>query len=100
MPVRILEVEPAPAIMMINLALLPLAWVGPVGELARTNSLEDRIEIRLVDQEGVMLARNLAVGVHVVEVRSVVGLDHDERSPPRWSGQPQHLGEKLCGCLA
>jgi hypothetical protein len=29
MPVRILEAEPTPAIMMIDLALLRLAWIGP-----------------------------------------------------------------------
>ena len=47
-----------------------------------------------------MLARNLAVGVHVVEVRSVVGLDHHERSPFDWRGKTEHLAEKFCGCLA
>jgi hypothetical protein len=82
------------------LALLGLARIGPIEKLPRTNSLEDVVEVRLADQKGVVLAGNLSIGIHVVQVRSVIGLDHHERSPSGGSGKTKHLGEKRCGRLA
>src|SRR5690242_8802310 len=55
MPVRILEVDAAPAVPVVRPAGLLAKRVGPVRELACPNPPEDLVELGLADQKGVVL---------------------------------------------
>src|SRR5436305_734067 len=69
MSVDVLEVDAASAVMVIDLVLLGLTWVSPIRKIARAYALEDRVELSVVDQEGVMLLRDV-VPVHIIKVGS------------------------------
>jgi hypothetical protein len=53
--VGILEINAAPAIMMIDLARLRLPRVGPIGKLSFADPAEDLVELKFADQECVVL---------------------------------------------
>jgi hypothetical protein len=70
-----------------------------VGDAAFLDAFNDRVEIGLVDQEGIMLGGDLPVGLHEVEIHAVGELDDHEGAERLGLGQSQHLGEKARGCL-
>jgi hypothetical protein len=45
--------------------------IGPVGKLSIPNPTENFVEFGFANQEGVMLRRDFAVGVHVIEIGPV-----------------------------
>ena len=47
-----------------------------------------------------MLRRDFAVGIHEIDVGTVVGRDHLERAPPPRRGQPQYFCQKCRRCSA
>ena len=51
-PVRVLEIKAAPAVVMIDLTSLPLRRIGPVGKRPFANPAEDFVELSLADDEG------------------------------------------------
>src|SRR5262245_54647902 len=55
MTVRVLEVEAAPAVVAVDLSPLRLGGVGPIGELARLDPIEDVVELGLAHQKRVVL---------------------------------------------
>jgi hypothetical protein len=59
--VGILEVHAAATVVVVDLAGLCLARVGPVFQPPLTDAPEDVVEVVLADQEGVMLGGDLAV---------------------------------------
>src|SRR5262245_22663423 len=71
MAVRVVEVESAPAVPGVDLVALAAAWVGPVCQAPFTNPLEDLVEFVLVHQERIVLRRDLAIGVDIVQRRVV-----------------------------
>src|SRR4030095_16861859 len=54
--VRILEVEASPAPAGIDLAVGVVVWPAAVGESLGLHPTEDRLELRLADMEGVVMA--------------------------------------------
>jgi hypothetical protein len=100
MPIRILEVETAPTVVVVGLPRLSLAGVSPVRQVPLADAAEYLFEFGVADQEGVMLGHDLAFGIHIVEIGVVVGRDHVERPPAPRRRQPQHLGQEICRGLA
>jgi hypothetical protein len=99
MPVRVLKVHTATAVMLVDLTRSALTWVGPVLKVLLADPGEDLIEFGFGDQKGIVLRGNLAVGLVEVKTDAVVHLDHLERAEAGGSGQPENLGEKSRGCL-
>src|SRR3546814_20670852 len=82
MPVRILEIEAAAAVVAIDLSRLRLPGIGPVGKLPVADPTEYPVEFGFADQEGVVLWRHFALGIHVVEICDLLGGAHVKRPPP------------------
>src|SRR5215510_377640 len=61
--VGVVEIEPAPTVPAVNLVALVVGGVGPVRKAPVTNPREDRVEFALVNEESVVLGRDLAVSV-------------------------------------
>src|SRR5215510_1886391 len=92
--VGVFEVEPAAAVVVIDLPPRRLTGIGPVGKLPVADSCEDLVEFCFIDQEGVVLRHDLFLDLHVVEVGSVLGRDHVERTPMRGGRQAEHFGQE------
>jgi hypothetical protein len=48
-----------------------LSRVSPIGKRLFTNPIEDLVELRVTDKEGVVLWSELAIGIHEIEVRAI-----------------------------
>jgi hypothetical protein len=94
MTVWVFEIDAAAAIMMIDFIRACPARIGPVGQFPFTNAAEDLIELSFADQESVVLGRDLAVGIHVIQVGAVFGRDHLERPPALGVGKAKHLRQE------
>jgi hypothetical protein len=99
MTVGAVEIETAPAVAAIDFASASLARVSPILKPALANAAEDGIEVVFVDQESVVLKRNVSVDLIKIERRSVV-----ERNDHKWAeagrrGQAEDFREKRCGAL-
>src|SRR3546814_20031502 len=79
MPVRILEIEAAAAVVAIDLSRLRLPGIGPVGKLPVAAPTAYPVEFGFADQEGVVLWRNFALGIHDVEIGGVLGREGRKR---------------------
>src|SRR4051812_39532408 len=77
---RILEVQPAAAVVTVDLVRLRRHRIGPVRHPARPDSREYRIELRLADEKRVVLDGERLVGRQEVEADSVLGAHHQEVS--------------------
>src|SRR6202051_3307865 len=91
------KIDPASAVVMIDLARAATPRVGPVLETLLTNAAEDGIEISLGNQESVVLWLNGLIGSCEIERHSVVEFDHLEGTESDWRRQPQYLGQKAGG---
>jgi hypothetical protein len=80
MPVRILKVHAATAVIVVDLARATPARVSPIVNAALTDPGEDLIELGFSDQEGVMLRHYLVSRLIEVETHSVAQLDYPERA--------------------
>src|SRR6266566_1557778 len=79
-PIRVADIDPAPTTEMVDLAVPTMLGAGAeVDGRCVSEPLQDRVEGRVVDQEGVMPGRD---GVPIVEVEGEIGVDFDghERS--------------------
>src|SRR5947207_1082835 len=81
MAVRILEIDAAPAVVMVDLSGFGAGGIGPIGETLLLNAAKRLVELCLGDQEGKMTRRDFALLVHEVEIDAVARRDDDERSP-------------------
>src|SRR5918997_1694496 len=99
-PVRVLEVDAPAAPSGVDLALPALVRVGPVRHAPRGDAPEDLVELGVTDQEGVVLRRDAALGVHEVEAHAVGRLHHLEAHGVGGSGKPEELRHEDCRCLA
>src|SRR5262249_62265254 len=98
MAVGVTEVETSTALVVVDLRGTLLERVGPVLEPTRADAPEDRIEVSLVDQEGVVLGNDRRVAcVDEVERRPVVELDDQKVAEGFGRRQAQNVGEKGCG---
>jgi hypothetical protein len=82
--VWILEIDSAPTVVVIDFTFYFLRRICPIGQLPIAQPAEDRIKLGLADQEGIVLWRNLAARVHVVEIGVIPGRYHLKWSPMLW----------------
>lgn len=103
--VRILEVEASPAPAGINLAVGVVVWPAAVGESLCLHPAEDRLELRLADMEGVVMAL-AGPGVETrsapcfgligkVKGQALIDLHLREVALPRLDLQSEDLGEEF-----
>src|ERR1700723_1478945 len=81
------KIYPASAVVMIDLARAGTPGVRPVLETLPSDAAEDGIEIRLGNQEGVVLWLDRSIGRCEIERHSVVEFDHLEGTEPDWRRQ-------------
>jgi hypothetical protein len=67
MAVGVGEIDPAAAIVVIDLAGSAAHRIGPMVETSLADAAENSVEIRLADQEGLVLWSDRAVGVGEIE---------------------------------
>ena len=67
MTIGVGKVDPAPAIVMIDLAGAAMQRIGPMLETPVADAAEDSVKIRFANQEGVVLWSDRAVGIGEVE---------------------------------
>ena len=72
------KVDPAPAIVVIDLAGAMSRRVGPMIQRPLADAGEDSVEVRLADQKGIVLWSDRALGVGEVERDPVVEFHHIE----------------------
>lgn len=87
MAIGVFEVNPAAAVVAVDFPGAVLAGVGRVLQPSLADAAEDLIEVDFTQQEGVVLARDLAVGRVEVEGGAVAELDDQER--PEANGRRQ-----------
>src|SRR6516162_958391 len=94
--VRVVEIDAAAAIEMIDLTRPLAAEIRVVRDTNGTNASEGGVEFGIADQEGIVL-RAEALGVGKIEGDPVARLDRNEVAP-FWSRlQVQDVGEELGG---
>ena len=94
MTARILEVEPTASVVVVDRALVALHGFGETRDSSLLHAGEDLVELILADQERVVLAGGISVGVCKVE-RDVIAGWHDEEMPNGWgAGRPRISDEK------
>jgi hypothetical protein len=81
------KIDPASAVVMIDLAGAAMPRVGPVLETLLPDAAEDGIEISLGNQESVVLWLDRSLGDREIERHSVVEFDHLEGTEPDWRRQ-------------
>ena len=95
------EIKTSPTVVVIDLIRLRLSSrINPIGKRPLANPIKDLVELRLTDEEGIVLWTDLAIDIHEIEVRAVGGRDYQKRPPPSWSGQAQDLRQKGSRCFA
>src|SRR5690606_20743120 len=72
MAARVVPVHASSAVVAVDLERALVRGIRPIREPARTDALEDRVELRLADQECVVLDRYGFVGILEVERHAVV----------------------------
>jgi hypothetical protein len=95
MAVRVLEVDAAAAIVMVDLAFLAPLWIGPIRETLLLDPAENHVELRLAHEEREMTRRDVALPVHEVEIDPVGGRDDLERPPFASGRQTEDAREKI-----
>src|SRR5205807_1539008 len=92
--VGVSEVHAATTVVVVDLARSAERRVGPVVEPPLGDPTEDLVELVLADQERVVLRRDLALDVVVVERHLVADLDDAKGPEARRRLQPEDLGEE------
>src|SRR5262249_30052855 len=92
--VGVAEVQAAASVVTIDLAAPRAARVGPIFDAALADASEDRVEVVLIDQKGIVLRRDLTVAVVEVERYAILELDDQERTEARGARPPENLGEE------
>jgi hypothetical protein len=82
------KVDPASAIVMIDLARAATPRVGPILETLFADAAEDGIEIDLGNQESVVLWLDRSIGGREIERHPVVEFYHFEGAEPDWRRPP------------
>ena len=96
MPVLALEVKPAPLVQVIDFPVPPRARPAPEDDPLVPDPLQDRVELLVRGQEGVVIGAGI---VRVIEVQRqyVVDLDRREVPPGPLVLQPEQPGDELRG---
>ena len=78
--------------MVIDLTFLLLRGISPIGQLSIAHPAEDRIELSLADQEGIVLRMWGTMVVGEVERNIICDLHNEKRTKGRWVGQAKNPG--------
>jgi hypothetical protein len=99
-PVGVVEVQPAPTVLVIGLSGLLVTGIGVIGDGALTEAFVDAVEVVLADQERIVRRgdRLVAYG-QIVELDAVGGFYGQERPVGRADTQPQDGGQELGASL-
>ena len=96
MPVRVVEIDAAAAVALIDLARPLATGRRVVPDAAGADARERRVELRLADEERIVLRPEiLAIGE--IERDAVRGADRREMAPFRTSLQIENVGKKFGG---
>lgn len=91
MAVGVWEVHSLSTIVVIDFVRTAARRVCPVLELAFADAAKHGIEIRLADQEGIVLWPDRTVGIGEIERNSVVEFHHVKMTEAGRRLSPQHL---------
>src|SRR5580693_8150686 len=95
--VRVGKVDPASTVIMIDLARATTPRISPVLDSLLPDTGDDGIEIRLGNQESIVLRLDGSVGVREIERHAVVEFDHFKRAEPNRRPSPQYRGQETGG---
>jgi hypothetical protein len=99
-PVRVVEVQPATAVIVVDLPGRVVSRVGVELDPGLLDSPEDGIELILGHQERIVLWGDpLRVAIHEIQGHAVTGLDRKERAKGGTDPQPQNHGQEVSGFL-
>src|SRR5437867_3019598 len=97
--IRIIPIDAAAAVAVVDLTRPALAGIGPVGQPALADAAEDLIELVLAHEEGVVHHREVALVAYEVERDAVVELDAVERAESDGCRTVEDLGQEGRGGL-
>src|SRR5919108_370823 len=92
--IRVLKIEATATAAGINLAVRVIVWPTPVGEPPGLHPAEDRLEVRLTDMEGIVMALGFWI-VGEVKGQALIDLHLREVALARLHRQAENFGEKL-----
>ena len=95
-PVRVVPIDAAPAIGVVDPARLLLAGIGPVRQAALADAPEDSVELVLADEKRVVLHFDVARRLNEIEGDGIVELDAEKRADAHRRRAAEHLGQKPC----
>src|SRR5437764_8112155 len=96
MSVRVIEIDPAAAVAVVDLAGALSTRSGVLPNTAGADPHECGVEFRLADEERVVLRPEL-LAIGEIERDAVRGSDRHEMAPFRPGFQVQNVGEKFGG---
>src|SRR5215208_5698073 len=97
--VRILEIEAAAAVPVVELGIGKAPWRAAEGQSGSLDAIKDRVELRVADVERIVMA---VERLHVIveqERQGIVHLHRCEMTVGTREGEPEHLREKARGGL-
>jgi hypothetical protein len=95
--VRVVPVQTAATIVVVDLERPLMHRIGPVGEPTRFDALENDIELRFAHEKRVVLYGEGLSGVLEIEGHAVIESHSPERTEPRGRIAAQDPGEPRCG---
>src|SRR5579883_271245 len=93
MAIGIAKIEAAPAVPGVELTVFEVPGIAAVGDARGAHALEDRIELRVIHVESVMMTLE-AVLIGKVEGERRTDAHRGEMSPRPVIGEPEDIGEK------
>src|SRR5882672_3451133 len=99
MTIRVLEINPAAAVVAVDFAGAAQTGVGPMRKTLRTDAGERSIEVFFADQERIVLGGDFAFGLVAIERDAVAQFDHQKWSEPDGRWLAEKSGEKRRGGL-
>src|ERR1700736_4290240 len=95
--IRIVPVQAAAAIIVIDLERPLMHWIGPVAKPARPNALENRLELPFAHEKRIVLYGDALSRVLEIEGRAIVERHSPERTEARRRIAAQDLAEPCSG---
>src|SRR5512142_1296212 len=97
MAVGVFEIDAAAAITGVDLTAPLLCRIGPVSKLPPSDPGKDLVELGFADEGGVVLGRDLASAIHIVERHFVYRLYTHEGPIRHRGGEAEDLGQERGG---
>ena len=94
MAIRVFEIQAPAAIAVVNLTRLGSARICPVRQVLVADAPEGCVEFRLSDEKCVVLRRDVARGLGVVQRHAVVRLHHEKMTEPRRGRKAKDISQE------